>query len=43
MSQPTQTLHQRLKQHEKEIIIAELKRGRMMYQTAEALGSGLID
>jgi|TARA_B100000767_G_scaffold214499_1_gene201957 transcriptional regulator of acetoin/glycerol metabolism len=38
MSQPTQTLHQRLKQHEKEIIIAELKRGRMMYQTAEALG-----
>ena len=28
----------RLKQHEKEIIIAELKRGRMMYQTAEALG-----
>ena len=38
MSQPTQTLHQQLNQHEKDIIIAELKRDRMMYQTAEALG-----
>ena len=38
MSQQTPTLHQQLQQYEKAIIIAELKHGRMMYQTAEALG-----
>ena len=38
MSQQTTTLSQQLLQHEKDIIIAELKRGLMMYQTAEALG-----
>jgi len=38
MSQQTTTLSQQLQQHEKEIILAELKRDRMMYQTAEALG-----
>ena len=38
MSQPTATLSQQLLQNEKDAIIAELKRGRMMYQTAEALG-----
>jgi len=38
MTQPTSTLSQQLQQCEKDIIIEELKRGRMMYQTAEALG-----
>tara|TARA_B100000767_G_C19296274_1_gene341600 strand:- start:330 stop:500 length:171 start_codon:yes stop_codon:yes gene_type:complete len=38
MSHQTQTLHQQLQKHEKAIIIAELKQGRMMYQTAEELG-----
>ena len=38
MSHQTPTLHQRLQQHEKDIITAELKRDRMMYQTAEELG-----
>jgi len=38
MNQQTQTLHQRLQQHEKAIIVSELKRDRMLYQTAEELG-----
>ena len=38
MHQQTATLRQKLQQYEKDIIIAELKRDRMMYQTAEALG-----
>ena len=38
MSPQTTTLSQQLLQREKDIIIAEVKRGRMMYQKAEALG-----
>lgn len=38
MHPQTLTLSQQLQQCEKDIIIEELKRGRMMYQTAEALG-----
>ena len=38
MSHQTATLRQKVQQYEKDIIIAELKQGRMMYQTAEALG-----
>jgi transcriptional regulator with PAS, ATPase and Fis domain len=38
MNPQTQTLHQRLQQYEKAIIVTELKHGRMLYQTAEELG-----
>ena len=38
MHPQTLTLSQQLQQCEKDIIIEELKRGKMMYQTAEALG-----
>ena len=38
MSHQTQTLHQKLQQHEKDIIVSELNNDRMMYKTAEALG-----
>lgn len=38
MNPQTSTLRQQLQKHEKAIIVAELKHGRMMYQTAEALG-----
>ena len=38
MNPQTSTLRQQLQKHEKAIILAELKHGRMMYQTAEALG-----
>ena len=38
MNPQTSTLRQQLQKHEKAIIVAELERGRMMYQTAEVLG-----
>ena len=38
MNHQTPTLRQQLQKHEKAIIVAELKQGQMMYQTAEALG-----
>ena len=38
MSQPTQTLHQQLQQHEKSIIANTVPNHQRIYQAAEALG-----
>ena len=38
MTQPTQTLHQQLQQHEKSIIADTVPNHQRLYQAAEALG-----
>lgn len=38
MNQPTQTLHQQLKDYERDLIVTELQRHKRLYEVATALG-----